>query len=346
MGIKSVLHLIKEGVKSGASDLHLIAGSPPMYRVNGFLAPLSDKEALNAEETRVLSEELMNGGKKLDTLLATGQVDYACVFPGITRCRVNTFFQRGTWASAIRFIPAVVPALSSLSLPGVVEELAQRQKGLILVTGGSGSGKSTTLAGMIDFMNHSRNLNIITLEDPIEYMHDSGTCIIHQREVGTDTKSYSLGLRAVLRQDPDVILVGEIRDLDSVSITLTAAETGHLVLASLHSSTAAQAIERILGIFPPDQQAQVSMQLAASLQGIISQRLLPRFDGKGQVVAAEVLVATPAVCNLIRRNQIHQIDSIMQTGCDAGMVTMDKTLKKLYQQKLISLEQATIRQPF
>lgn len=225
----------------------------------------------------------------------------------------------------------------------MVQKFAQKEKGLILVTGVAGSGKSTTLAAMLDYMNRSRSLHILTLEDPIEYRHRNNRCIINQREIGSDTQSFAMGLRAALRQDPDVIMVGEMRDLESISIVITAAETGHLVLASLHSATATQSLERIVDVFPAHQQSQICIQLAGSLLGIISQQLIPRADGEGRVVAAEVLVATPAIRNLIRENKRHQIYSAMQTGGSSGMITMEKALKNLYQQGLITREEAQNR---
>jgi len=343
MANKTAVEIITKGVEIGASDVHLTVFRPPIYRVNGKLISLPDDEILKAEDTERLGEEIMPNLQVKNTLLEHGQVDFSNSFAGVGRVRVNLFTQRGSQAAAIRLIPVAIPQLSSLGLPTVVNELAMKEKGLILVTGVTGSGKSTTLAAMIDLINHTKNANILTLEDPIEYLHRHGTCMINQREVGTDAASFALALRAALRQDPDIILVGEMRDLETISTAMTAAETGHLVLGSLHSGSAAQTVERIVDVFPPHQQPQICIQLATTIQGIISQQLVPRADGNGRVVAAEVLMATPAIRNMIRENKSHQIYSAIQTGSNAGMITMDKSLKQLYQQRLISLEEATKR---
>lgn len=339
----SARDIITRGVESGASDVHLTVYRPPMYRVNGRLIPDPDIEPLKPEDTRRLGEEIIPNPKVADTLRELGQVDFSNSFAGVGRFRVNIFVQRGSYAAAIRLIPVEVPNIENLGLPAIAAELATREKGLLLVTGATGSGKSTTLAAMINLLNHTRNCNILTLEDPIEYLHRHGTCIINQREIGTDSPSFAHALRAALRQDPDVILVGEMRDLETISIAMTAAETGHLVLASLHSASASQTIERVVDVFPPHQQAQIRIQLATTLQGIISQQLVPKNNGGGRVAACEVLVATPAIRNLIRENKIHQIYSSIQTGGAAGMVTMEKSLKILYQRAVISLEEATKR---
>lgn len=343
MGKASILEIISRGVEMKASDVHITVFRPPMYRVNGQIISMAGDEALAAEDTSRLGEELIPDERVKVMLEEHGQADFSNAFPGVGRFRVNLFRQRGSMAAAIRIIPVQVPELASLGLPPIVSELACREKGLILITGVTGSGKSTTLAGMINLLNHSRNCNILTLEDPIEYLHRHGSCIINQREVGTDTFSFALALRAALRQDPDVIMVGEMRDLDTISTAITAAETGHLVLASLHSGSAAQTVERVVDVFPPHQQAQVRVQLANCLQGIISQQLVPRADHSGRLVAAEILVATPAIRNMIRENKIHQLYSAIQTGSNAGMVTMEKALKQLLQQKLISYEEASKR---
>lgn len=340
---KSALDIFKTGVELGASDIHLTVFRPPIYRVNGKLTILPGTEVLTSEDVERIGEEIMPNERFRETLKQEGQVDFSNAMPGIGRFRVNMYMQRGSCAAAVRIIPINIPQLSSLGLPPVVNELAKIEKGLILVTGVTGSGKSTTLAAMIDLLNHTRSLSIITLEDPIEYLHRHGTCVINQREVGADTASFALGLRAALRQDPDVILVGEMRDLETISTAITAAETGHLVLASLHSGSAAQTIERIIDVFPPYQQSQISIQLSTALQGVICQQLIPALNGQGRVVAAEVMVVTPAIRNLIRENKGHQIYSSIQTGAALGMVTMDKSIKSLYQQKKISFEEASRR---
>jgi twitching motility protein PilT len=338
----TIVEILQKGVDLGASDIHLTVFRPPVYRINGRLFSYHE-EILTAEDTKRLGEEIIPNQKVRDTFNEEGQADFSNAFPGIGRFRVNLFIQRGSYAAAIRIIPIQVPQLSSLGLPPIVHQLATTEKGLILVTGITGSGKSTTLAAMIDLLNHTRRLNVLTLEDPIEYLHRHGTCIVNQREVGTDTISFAQGLRAALRQDPDVIMVGEMRDLETISTAITAAETGHLVLGSLHSGTAAQTIERIVDVFPPHQQAQITIQLAGSLQGVICQQLIPRKDGKGRVVACEVMVATTAVRNLIRENKSYQLYSTIQTGSASGMITMDNSIKNLLKQRLISVEEANKR---
>ena len=335
--------IIQRGVHMGASDIHLTVLRPPVYRVDGKLFSLPDDQILSGDEIIVLARALFPNEKTLQTLQETGQVDFSNAMPGVGRFRVNTFIQRGSWACAIRLIPFSIPRMDTLGLPPIVNDLAKKERGLILVTGVTGSGKSTTLAAMIDYMNHHKNLNILTLEDPIEYLHHHGSCVVNQREIGSDSSSFALGLRAALRQDPDVIMIGEMRDLDTISTALTAAETGHLVLASLHSASAAQTVERIVDVFPAHQVDQIFIQLANTLQGVISQQLIPRADGKGRVLAAEVMIATPAIRNLIRENKVHLIYSSIQTGSSAGMITMDKALKVLYQQRLISFEEVQKR---
>lgn len=343
MASQSVVEIVKKGVDMGASDIHLTVFRPPLFRVNGRIISGPEEELLRAEDTVRLGEELIPNHKVLKQLEENGQADFSNAFPGIGRVRVNLYIQRGSWAAAVRLIPVTIPELSNLNLPPVVADLAQKENGLVLVTGVTGSGKSTTLAAMINLLNNSRNANILTLEDPIEYLHRHGTCIINQREIGTDTPTFALALRAALRQDPDVILVGEMRDLETISTALTAAETGHLVFATLHSGSAAQTVERVVDVFPPHQQGQVRIQLANCLQGIITQQLVPKADRSGRVCATEILVATPAIRNLIRENKVHQIYSAIQTGTNSGMITMDKSLKALYQKGLITLEDATKR---
>lgn len=339
----TALSIITKAIELGASDVHLTVFRPPIYRVNGQIIYDENEEIINLEDSIRLGKELLPNEKTYQELLEDGQVDFSNSFPGIGRFRANLYMQRGSWAAAIRIIPVVVPDLKDLNLPPIVENFALMDRGLILITGVTGSGKSTTLAAMINLINQTKNCHIITLEDPIEYLHRHGTSIINQREIGTDTPSFALALRAALRQDPDVILVGEMRDLETISTAITAAETGHLVLASLHSGSATQTIERIIDVFPHYQQEQIKIQLANCLQGIISQQLVPKIDGTGRVVAAEVLVATPAVRNLIRENKIHQIYSAIQTGSSHGMITMERALKNLYQKGWISLEELNKR---
>jgi len=344
MTAKTALEIITRGVQMGASDVHITVFQPPMYRVNGQLLSVPGDQPLSAEDTRKIGEEIIPNARIKQRFQEEGQADFSNSLPGVGRLRVNLYIQRGSWAAALRLIPAVIPKLNTLGLPSIVQEMAMKERGLILVTGTTGSGKSTTLAAMIDLLNHNKNAHILTLEDPIEYLHRHGTCIINQREIGSDTVSFAQGLRAALRQDPEIILIGEMRDLETISIAMTAAETGHLVLASLHSGSAAQAVERVINIFPPYQQDHIRIQLAASLQGIISQQLVPNLDASGRVVAAEILINNPAIRNLIRENKIHQIYSVIQTGSSFGMITMDKALKVLYQQKKISMAELSKRQ--
>jgi len=275
-------------------------------------------------------------GEKWELLRERGEIDLAYSLPGVSRFRVNVFHQRGSVGAAIRLIPRNIPDLERLGLPPVVAELAERQHGLVLVTGPTGSGKSTTLAAMVDRINRERSCHIITLEDPIEYLHQHRRSIVNQREVGADTRSFASALRAALRQDPDVILVGEMRDLETIATAITAAETGHLVLATLHTSSAVQSIDRIIDVFPSHQQGQVRIQLADTLEGVITQQLWLRADRTGRVAAVEVLAATPAVKNLIREGKTHQIISSIQTGGRYGMQTMEMALRQLVARGIIA----------
>ncbi len=333
--------ILKKAVEMGASDIHLGYSQPPLYRVNGHLASLPEDLLLGKEEVQSLAREIIPHKGIMEAFQKQGEVDFAYSIPGIARFRVNLFKQRSSWALAIRIIPLKIPEWDELGLPPIVRELAMQEKGLVLISGSSGSGKSTTLAAMIDLLNQSRKFHILTLEDPIEYLHSNHNCIVNQREIGADSKSFPQALRAALRQDPDVIMLGEMRDLETISTTITAAETGHLVLASLHSGTAIQTLERIIDIFPPHQQTQLRLQLANCLRGVINQQLLSRTDAKGRILAVEIMIATPAVRNLIRENKIHQIYSSMQTGSSYGMVTMEKAMQELWHQRLISDEEAS-----
>ncbi len=327
--------ILKKGMEMGASDIHLGEGQIPLYRVNGRLISLAHDTVLGGEEIRGLLQEAIPHQGIMEVFREQGEVDFAGLLPGITRFRANLFKQRNSWALAVRIIPLNVPAWDELNLPPILKKLAIRKRGLLLFSGSSGSGKSTTLAAIIEFLNQSHRLHIVTLEDPIEYLHINRHCIINQREIGKDSKSFPQALRAALRQDPDVIMVGEMRDLATISTTITAAETGHMVLASLHSGTAVQSIERIVDVFPPHQQVQLRLQLANCLQGVINQQLFSRADTEGRIPAVEVLIATNAVRNLIRENKIYQIYSAMQTGYSSGMKTMEKALQELQQQGLI-----------
>ena len=337
---KTALEIISKGVQKGASDVHIIVNCPPVYRVNGRLRSYSEDVCLDEQAIKNLVEDMMPNDIIREKFYKYGQVDFALSVPGVGRARINLYVQRGIWAMAVRIISAAVPQLGSLGLPPIVQELIMKERGLILVTGSTGSGKSTTLAGMLDFINHTRECNVITLEEPIEYLHQHGTCIINQREIGSDTPSFAQGLRAALRQDPDIIMVGEMRDLETISIAMTAAETGHLVLASLHSGGAVQTLERIIDVFPPHQQLQVRLQLATSLLGIISQQLIPSRERDCRLLAAEILVMNSAIRNMIRANKIHQIYSAIQTGGSQGMISMYKAVQMLARQNKISPETA------
>lgn len=322
-----------------ASDIHLTVGRPPVFRLLGDLHPQDEWQILTPDNTDSLCREMLN--QRLAAHLAKkGEVDFAYSIPELGRFRVNVFKQKNFFSAVIRIINSEILSICQLNLPKVTEELCRKSRGLVLVTGPTGSGKSTTLAAMIDLINREYKKHILTLEDPIEYVHKHQNCIVNQREIGSDTHSFADALRAGLREDPDVILVGEMRDPETIATAVTAAETGHLVFATLHTSSAAQTIERIIDVFPPHQQQQIRMQLSATIQGIISQTLLKRADGRGRVAAAEILVGTPAVRNLIREGKTHQLNSMMQTGGQFGMQTLESVLKKMVQTGEISREEA------
>jgi twitching motility protein PilT len=326
-----VLH---EVVETGASDLHLTTGVPPMVREHGRLRPL-DHPALTAPATRKIIYSILSDAqqKRLDQ---DQQVDIAYSIPGKARFRVNAFFQRASVGAAFRLIPSEIPSLDELGLPSILVDFTRKPRGLVLVTGPTGSGKSTTLAAMVDRINEEREQHILTIEDPIEFLHLHKKCIVNQRELGADASSFALALKSALRQDPDVILVGEMRDLETISTALTAAETGHLVFATLHTQDTAQTVDRIVDVFPPSQQQQVRVQLSVALQGIVTQQLLPTPTGDSRVCASEVLVPTPALRNLIREGKTHQIYSAVQTGGNSGMQTMDAALAVLARQSKIT----------
>lgn len=334
----SVLDLLKLAHEHKASDVHLTVHSPVMFRIHGQLRPLND-QVLTASATLELAKELLTN-EQYEAFEDKGDLDLSYGIPEVSRYRVNVFKQQGHVGLTIRLIPSKIPAMEELGLPLMAEEFAKKPQGLLLVTGPTGSGKSTTLAAIIDYMNRNRSAHIITLEDPIEFVHTHKSCIVNQREIGIDTETFSSGLRAALRQDPDVILVGEMRDLETISIAITAAETGHLVLGTLHTADAPQTIDRIIDVFPPESQQQVRVQLANVMLGVLAQRLLPTTGGNGRVAAMEVLVNTPAVSNLIRSDKVHQIRSAMQTGKAQGMQTMEMSLRELLQQRRITVETA------
>lgn len=325
--------ILVEAVKSRASDIHMTVGLPPAFRCNGVLRPQLRWLPLNASDTEKLAREILGG--RWDEFVQKKELDLAYSVPGLGRFRVNAFFQRGSVGLAVRLVGEAIRSIEELGLPPVIGELSDKDQGLILVTGPTGSGKTTTLAAMIDRINETRSCHIVTLEDPIEYLHRHKKSIVNQREIGSDSPSFASALRAALRQDPDVILVGEMRDLETVATAITAAETGHLVLATLHTGSAVQSIDRIIDMFPPYQQNQVRSQLADVLIGVITQKLLPRADGKGRVAAAEILVATPAVRNLIREGKTYQIISLMQTGSRYGMQTMEMAIQDLFEKGII-----------
>src|SRR4051812_21099884 len=321
-------------MERNASDLHLTAGSPPMIRHHGKLDAL-DYPRLTPQLCREVVYSILTNDQR-QRLETDWQIDFAYSIPGRARFRVNAYFQRASLGAAFRLIPHEMPALGDLGLPKVVEDFTKKPRGFVLVTGPTGSGKSTTLAAMMDRINRTRHEHIMTIEDPIEFLHRHKSCIVNQRELGGDAQSFALALKAALRQDPDVILVGEMRDLETIATALTAAETGHLVFATLHTQDTSQTVDRIVDVFPPSQQQQVRVQLSVSLQGIVTQQLLPTADGQGRCVASEVLVPTPAVRNLIREGKTHQIYSTMQTGGASGMQTMDAALATLVRQGKIT----------
>ncbi len=334
--------ILSKAVELGCSDIHLTVGMPPMVRSDGQMQPLEGYSPLNGQDTRTLCYSLLSG-EQADKLACAGEADFSYSMPGAGRFRINVFRQRGSIAAAIRSIPTEIPTIDQLGLPPVLKELALRQSGIILVTGPTGSGKSTTLAAMINHINNNRKGHILTLEDPIEYLHKHNKCIVNQREIGEDSRDFPSALRAALREDPDILLVGEMRDLETMTTAIAAAETGHLVLSTLHTVSAAQSIDRIISMFPPYQENQIKMQLSGVLQGIVSQQLLPLMGTRGRVAAVELLLFTDAVRNLVREGKTHQISSMMQTGVTQGMLTMDYSLAQLVKDKKITLQEATMR---
>jgi twitching motility protein PilT len=320
--------LLLEVADRRASDLHLTAGAPPMVRVRGRLTPVEGYPVLTPTDTREIVYSILSSSQR-QKLEQNWQLDFAYQIPGRSRFRVNAYFQRSALGAAFRLIPFEIVPLEQLGLPPVVADFATKPRGLVLVTGPTGSGKSTTLASLIDVINSSREEHIMTIEDPIEFLHQHKKCIVNQRELGSDATTFGEALKAALRQDPDVILVGEMRDLETISTAITAAETGHLVFATLHTQDAPQTIDRIVDVFPSAQQGQIRAQLSVALQGIMTQTLLPTADGSGRCCACEILVPTAAVRNLIREAKSHQIYSVLQTGGSFGMQTMDASLAQL-----------------
>ena len=337
----SLRQLLEEMIPKRASDLHLTAGVPPMYRIDGSVEP-TVFEVLTPEATANLAYSVLSDEqrKRFET---TKELDFSFGVKGLSRFRANVFLQRGVVSMVIRQIPYDITPMEKLGLPNVVKEFTLRQKGFVLVTGPTGSGKSTTLASMLDRINGTRQSHIITIEDPIEYIHQNKKCIVNQREIGTDTTSFPTALKYVLRQDPDVILIGEMRDLETIESALTIAETGHLVFATLHTNSAYEAINRIVDVFPSDQQKQILTQLAFTLEGVVTQQLIPRSHGKGRVMCAEVLVCTPAIKAVIREGKTHQIYSLMQAGQKYGMQTMNQALLQAVLDKALTPEHAMER---
>jgi twitching motility protein PilT len=333
-----IQQLLTLASQKGCSDLHITVGSTPMVRIQGYLKKLGD-HVLTPEATLEMVKQVTTQ-EQFRRFSEKGELDFSYELNGLCRFRVNLFKQKGSVAIVCRVVHVNPPKLADLNLPDVVRQFAHKHQGLLLVTGPTGSGKSTTLAALIDYMNEQMNKHIITLEDPIEYTHSHNRSLINQREIGQDTSSFASGLRAALRQDPDVILVGEMRDLETIQIALTAAETGHLVLATLHTTSASQTIDRVIDVFPGDKQQQIRTQLAGVLAGIVSQRLLPTFDLIGRVAAMEILVNTPGVANLIRSDKVHQIKSLIETGRSTGMQTIEMSVGAFVRNAVITKQKA------
>jgi twitching motility protein PilT len=329
-------------VERNASDLHITPGVPPMLRIRGSLTPIDGLARMTPTDTREIVYSILNNSQR-QRLETEQQLDLSYAIPGKGRFRVNAYYQRNSVSAAFRLIPSKTVPIEELGLPPVIRDFARKPRGLVLVTGPTGSGKSTTLASIINEINETRSEHILTIEDPIEFVHTHKKCIVNQRELGTDAHSFALALKSALRQDPDVILVGEMRDMETIGTALTAAETGHLVFATLHTQDAPQTIDRIIDVFPSNQQGQVRMQLAVGLQGIVTQTLVPTADGQGRCVAAEVLVPTPGVRNLIREGKTHQVYSLIQTGANHGMQTMDAALSTLVRKGQITMAVAESR---
>jgi twitching motility protein PilT len=340
--LTSIDDLLEQMVGLGASDLHIAVGSPPAFRVRGEIVRAEGFEPLTTDDSRSLLYRILTSEQQKNFELKR-QLDFAYALPGVARFRVNVFYQREAVGAAFRLIPQETKTLEELGLPEVLHVLAEKPRGLVLVTGPTGSGKSTTLAAIIDEINRNRSEHILTVEDPIEFVHRHKRCIVNQREIGPDATSFGEALRAALRQDPDVILVGEMRDLETISTALTAAETGHLVFATLHTQSAPSTIDRIIDVFPAEQQEQVRIMLANSLQAIVTQTLLPTADGQGRVAALEILLPDDAVRNLIRQAKVEQVYSIMQTNTARGMQTMEQALADLVMRRVVNIDEAMSR---
>lgn len=331
--------LLKLAVENGASDIHLTVGIPPVFRLDGLLIKLDKLERLLPEDTQRFAYSIMNQ-VQIEHFEAHGEVDFSYAILGFCRFRINIYRQRGSVGMALRAVPLTVPTIEDLGLPHVLKDISTMKRGLVLVTGPTGSGKSTTLASMINYINETQNDHVLTLEDPIEYLHKHNRSMVNQRELGLDTKSYSNALRAALRQDPDVILIGEMRDLETISTAITAAETGHLVFSTLHTMGAVPTIDRVVDVFPPDQQQQIRIQLSVVLQAVISQQLIRRSDNSGRVAAMEIMMCNPAIRNHIREGKTYQIMNSIQTSRKDGMISMDAFIAELYKSNTISYEDA------
>src|SRR3954469_4887742 len=338
----SIDELLERMVEANASDLHVTTGTPPAIRVRGEVERLEGFDALSAEKTQQLLYRILSSEQQKHFEI-NRQLDFSYSMPGLARFRVNVYFQRESIGAAFRLIPTELKTLEELGIPDSLHVLAEKPRGLVLVTGPTGSGKSTTLAAIIDEINRNRSEHILTIEDPIEFLHRHKRCIVNQREIGPDATSFADALRAALRQDPDVILVGEMRDLETISTALTAAETGHLVFGTLHTQSAPSTIDRIIDVFPAEQQEQVRIQIANSLQGVVTQALLPTADGMGRVPALEILLPDDAVRNLIRQGKVEQIYSVMQTNTSRGMQTMEQSLGDLIMRRVVDFEMGLSR---
>ncbi len=338
----SIDDLLREAATLGASDLHVAAGSTPIVRVRGTLQRLDQFPKLLPDDNRELLYRILSTEQQKQ-LEINRQLDFSYSIPGVGRFRVNVYFQRKALGAAFRLVPSELKTLEELGLPTRLYDLANQPRGLVLVTGPTGSGKSTTLAAMIDHINRTRAEHILTIEDPIEFLHWHNRSVVNQREIGADATSFAEGLRAALRQDPDVILLGEMRDLETISTALTAAETGHLVFATLHTQSAPQTIDRLIDVFPAEQQGQIRIQIASTLQGVVTQTLMPRADGVGRIAAVEVLVPDDAVRNLVRQAKVEQIYSVMQTSTGRGMQTMEQALAELTMSRVITKDIALSR---
>lgn len=336
--MQSINEILTEAITLKASDIHITVGVPVMIRLRGELCPLND-DVLTSSIVIALVHEIIPQDH-FESFQENYQLDFSHSIPRVSRFRVNAYYQRGQMALAIRPIPNKIPTFEELELPPILKAFMDKPRGLVLVTGPTGSGKSTTLAAMINYVNQNAHKHIITLEDPIEFQHKHNKCVINQREIGSDVKDFNSALRVALRQDPDIILVGEMRDLETIQIALTAAETGHLVIGTLHTSSAASTIERIIDVFPAEKQTQIRMQLAGSLVGVVAQRLFKRQDSDGRKAVCEIMVNTPAIANLIRQEKVYQIPSVIQTSKEMGMQTMEMAIKEQMMYGVIGMEDA------